>query len=583
MLKALLDTTKTNPLREAARALMPALRSVAALSLFLNLLAFAPALYMMSAFERVLSSRNVVTWVFLTLILLVMGLAYALLTTLRTRVLVRLGIAFDNSLSGSLFAAVHRAMLGSSGGGPGSLISPVQAVRDLDTVRENMSGRLVASGVDLIFAPLFLLACTLLHPLIGLATLVIMVAVTLLGFAMNVTASKWSMRSMAATVNASEFAGAMMRNAEALQALGMVGALQARWKRLRDAGLGWSAMAADEGVWASIGLTFVTFVGGSLVAAVTLLLIIENIASASVLFGSMILSSKAIGPMATLASNWKSFVLTETSFNRIDRLFESLPTQSERMALPRPQGRLSFEDVGAVAPGGRKPVLRNVSFEVEPGEILGVIGPSAAGKSSLARVMTGVWPASSGSIRLDGSELGQWHPDELGRYIGYIPQDVELFAGTVAENIARFTTAPSTDVIEAAQLAGVHEMIQNLDDGYNTEIGEGGAKLSGGQRQRLALARALFGKPPLIVLDEPNANLDTKGEESLVAAIRATSRAGSTVVLITHRANIMSQVDKILVMADGGVHLFGARDEVLRKLGMPNTVQLRPVARGRAS
>ena len=580
MLKALFDTTRTNPLRVAVRDLVPPLRAVAALSLFINLLAFAPALYMMSAFERVLSSRNVVTWAFLTLILVVMGLAYAMLTTLRTRILVRLGIAFDNQLSDSLFTAVHRAMLG---GGQGSLISPVQTVRDLDTLRENMSGRLVSAGVDVMFAPLFLLACVLLHPLIGAATLVIMVAVAALGFAMNASNSRWSLRSMAASVNASEFASAMMRNAEALQALGMVGALRTRWKRLRDAGLGWSAMSSDSGNLANVGLTFVTFVGAPLVAAVTLLLIIENIASASVLFGSMILSGKAIAPMATLASNWKNYILTETSFNRVDRLFDSLPEQSERMQLPRPRGRLSFEDVGAVAPGGKKPVLRDVSFAVEPGEILGVIGPSAAGKSSLARVMTGVWPAATGSIRFDGSELSQWHPDELGRYVGYIPQDVELFAGTVAENIARFSAAASTDVIEAAQIAGVHEMIQSLEDGYNTEIGEGGAKLSGGQRQRLALARAIFGKPPLIVLDEPNANLDTRGEESLVGAIRALSAAGSTVVLITHRANIMSHVDKILVMAEGSVHLFGARDEVLRKLGMPSPVQLRPVAREKAS
>jgi len=580
VLKALFDTTRTNPLRLAARDLVPPLRSVAALSLFLNLLAFAPALYMMSAFERVLSSRNVVTWAFLTLILVVMGLAYAILTNLRTRILVRLGIAFDNQLSDSLFTAVHRAMLG---GGQGSLISPVQTVRDLDTLRENLSGRLVAAGVDLLFAPLFLLACLLLHPLIGAATLAIMAAVALLGFAMNASNARWSLRSMAASVNASEFASAMMRNAEALQALGMVGALRTRWKRLRDAGLGWSAMSADSGNLASVGLTFVTFVGAPLVAAVTLLLIIENIAPASVLFGSMILSGKAIAPMATLASNWKNYILTQTAFTRIDRLFDGLPDQSERMALPRPRGRLSFEEVVATPPGGKKAVLHDVSFAVEPGEILGVIGPSAAGKSSLARVMTGVWPATSGAIRFDGSELSQWHPDELGRYIGYIPQDVELFAGTVAENIARFSTAASTDVIEAAQLAGVHEMIQALEDGYNTEIGEGGAKLSGGQRQRLALARAIFGKPPLIVLDEPNANLDTRGEESLVGAIRALSRAGSTVVLITHRANIMSHVDKILVMADGGVHLFGARDEVLRRLGMPSPVQLRPVAREKAS
>ncbi len=581
MLKALFDSTKSNALRDALRDLVPALRAVGAVSFFLNLLAFAPALYMMSAFERVLASRNVVTWVFLTLILLLMGVAHALLTNLRSRALVRIGITFDNGLSTKLFGAVHRAMLGRDGASLGGFVSPVQAMRDLDTVRENMSGRLVALGVDILFAPIFLLACVLLHPLIGLTTFFVMAAVALLGFAMNAAGSKWSLRSMAVTVNASEFAGAMMRNAEAIQALGMAGALQARWKRLRDAGLAWTAMAADGGVAASIGLTFVTFVGASVVSAVTLLLIIENIASASVLFGAMILSGKAIGPMSSLATNWKTYLQTEASFHRIDRLFDSVPEQGERMALPRPSGRLSFEGVQVVPPGGKKPVLRDVTFAVEAGEILGVIGPSAAGKSSLARVVTGIWPPTAGSVRLDGSELDQWHPDELGRYIGYIPQDVELFAGTVAENIARFSSAPSEAVIEAAQLAGVHEMIQGLEDGYNTEIGEGGAKLSGGQRQRLALARAVFDRPPLIVLDEPNANLDTKGEESLVHAIRTLSKAGSTVLLITHRANIMSHVDKVLVMAEGSVHLFGPREEVLRRLATPSPVQLRPV--GRAS
>ncbi|MHB2166863.1 type I secretion system permease/ATPase [Alsobacter sp. R-9] len=578
MLKALLDTTKTTPLRDAARELGPALRSIAAISLFLNLLAIAPALYMMSAYERVLSSRNDVTWAFLTLLLVAMGLAYALLTNLRTRALVRIGIAFDNRLSDDLFAAVHRATLNRKGTSP-TLGTPVQAMRDLDTLRDNLSGRLVASGVDLLFAPLFLLACAMLHPLIGVATLAIMAAVGILGFVMNSTASKWSMRSMAVSITASEFAGSMMRNAEAIQALGMVGALQSRWKKLRDAGLGWSAMSADSGSWASVGLTFATFAGATLVASVTLLLVIENIASASVLFGAMILSGKAIAPMSALASNWKAYLSTNYAFERIDRLFLSAPAAADRVELPKPLGGLAFENVSVVPPGGKKPVLRNISFDVEPGEILGVIGPSAAGKSSLARVITGVWQPTEGSVRLDGSELNQWHPDELGRHVGYIPQDVELFAGSVAENIARFSSTSSEAVIKAAQLAGVHEMIQNLEDGYNTEIGEAGAKLSGGQRQRLALARAVFGRPPLIVLDEPNASLDTRGEESLVQAIRALAKAGSTVVLITHRANIMSHVDKVLVMADGGVHLFGPRDEVLRRLATPNTVQFRPVVR----
>ncbi|MFO1151927.1 MAG: type I secretion system permease/ATPase [Alsobacter sp.] len=554
----------------------PAWRSLAALSFFINLLAFAPSLYMMNGFDRVLGSRNIVTWAFLTLVFVVMIVAYGALSNLRTRILVRAGVAFDQALSGAVFAAVHRAMLAREAGR--GLVTPVQALRDLDTVRENLSGRLVASAVDLAFAPLFLAVACLIHPLIGLANLVVMIAVATCGFLVNLSSAGATLRATAASVHASEFAATMLRNSEAVHALGMLHRLQSRWKRVRDAGLGWTALGSDSGHWAGTALTCLSFGGPSLVMGVTLLLILENTVTSSALFGAMLIASKSISPMNTLASNWKSFVAADYSFQRIDRLFGSLAALPERMPLPRPRGHVGFESVSAVAPGTNRLVLREVSFELEAGQVLGVIGPSAAGKSSLARVLVGVWPTCEGAVRIDGNEITHWESDALGQHIGYIPQDVELFRGTVAENIARFGPADSDEVIAAATLAGVHELIQSLPDGYNTEVGEGGANLSGGQRQRIALARAVLGRPPLVVLDEPNASLDTKGEESLAEAIRQLRSAGSTVVIITHRSNMISQVDRILLMSDGGVHLYGSREDVMKRLGTPNVVAMSPGA-----
>jgi PrtD family type I secretion system ABC transporter len=584
VLKAIFDRTKTNPLREAVRGTVPAMRSVAGISFFLNLLVFAPSLYMESSFDRVLTSRNVTTWGFLTAVLVLLVLTHGVLTVLRQRILTRVGIAFDHVLSDPLFVAIHRVLNGE--GRSEGRVSPVQAMRDLDTVRENLSGKLVATAVDLLFVPLFVFALTLMHPFIGLGAVVIMLCVVACGFAINLASAGSTLRATAAGIHANDYATTMLRNSEVIQALGMLGALQARWKRLRDAGLQWQAMAADQGNIPNIILASLTFAGSTLVVAIAVILAVENMASAGILFGAMIIAAKAIAPMASLAKNWKAYVSAQYAFERIDKIFNALPAVPERMALPKPSGNVRFEAVTAMPPRGGKPVLRDVSFDLPAGEVLGVIGPSAAGKSSLARVLLGIWPVASGAVRIDGNEISHWDPDELGRHIGYIPQDVELFAGTVAENIARFGDASPEQIIEAARMAGVHELIQSLPEGYNTDIGDAGVKLSGGQRQRLALARAVLGTPPIVVLDEPNASLDVRGEECLVEAIRQLSRNGSSVVIITHRSNMVSHVDRILVLSEGTVHLYGAREEVMRRLGMPNVVPMphgvpaaRPVGR----
>lgn len=576
MLKAIIDRTTTNPLRAAIRNIFPAMHAVAALSLFLNLLVFVPTLYMEGSFDRVLTSRNLVTWGFLTALLVVGIATQGVLSTLRSRILVRVGAEFDNNVSAELFTAVHRTLVG--GGAANAKVSPVQAMRDLDTLRENLSGKLIAAAVDLLFVPLFIGMALLMHPFIGLALFVVMVIVVVCGFASNMASAGATLRATAAGIHASEYAAAMLRNSDVIHAMGMTPTLQGRWKRVRDAGLGYHSAAADQGALPSIVLSAMTFAGSTLVVAVAFVLVVQNLASAGVLFGTMIISAKAISPISSVARSWKSFVAAQYAFERIDRIFNGLPGLPERMTLPKPEGRIAVSEVAAVAPGSNRMVLRDLSFEVEPGEILAVIGPSAAGKSSLAKVLVGVWPTCAGAIRIDGNELSHWDPHELGRHIGYVPQDVELFAGTVADNIARFGQASSEAIIEAATLAGVHEMIQGLPEGYNTEIGDSGLRLSGGQRQRIALARAVLGKPAVIIMDEPNASLDTKGEESLVEALRNLKKAGSAIIVITHRSNLISLVDRILVISDGTVHLFGSREEVMKRLGMPNVVPMQPGA-----
>jgi PrtD family type I secretion system ABC transporter len=306
-------------------------------------------------------------------------------------------------------------------------------------------------------------------------------------------------------------------------------------------------------------------------------LVLEGELSAGGIVAASIIVGRALAPIELAVSQWKVFQGARGAWGRLQDLFRQIPQNQLRMPLPAPKGDIRVEQIVAAAPGERTPILRGVSFQIEKGDALAVIGPSAAGKSSLIRVLLGVWPAHAGTVRFDGFEVNHWNPNDLGPHIGYLPQDVELFAGTVAQNIARFREAEHGDVISAAELAGVHEMVQHMPNGYDTQIGEGGHALSGGQRQRVGLARALFGKPAIVVLDEPNANLDSTGESALVAAIRYLKQAGSTVIFVTHKTNMLTLADKVLLMEQGAVRLYGERDEVLAKIfGGPKVVPSQP-------
>jgi ATP-binding cassette subfamily C protein EexD len=370
-------------------------------------------------------------------------------------------------------------------------------------------------------------------------------------------------------VAAGNFVTSNLRNAEALEAMGMLGPIQQRWLERHKGVLSLQALASDRAGLLTATSKILRMLLQSLVLGLGAYLAIEHVTTPGVMIAAMILSGRALAPIDQLIGTWRQFVSARTAYGRLRELLKTVPVRPRRMSLPPPRGDLLVEQTVATPPGAGAPVLKGISFAAAAGESVGIIGPSAAGKSTLARVVLGVWSLQAGKVRIDGADVSQWNRDELGPHVGYLPQDIELFDGTVSENIARFGTVDADKVVEAARKAGVHEMILRLPKGYDTPIGEGGAVLSGGQRQRVGLARALYGDPVLVVLDEPNSNLDDQGELALLQAMAALKAAGQTLLIISHRPNVLSGVDKILVLREGQVQTFGPRDQVLAQFARP--------------
>ncbi|MGQ3674124.1 type I secretion system permease/ATPase [Xanthobacter sp. TB0139] len=544
----------------------PAFITAIVFSFFINLLGLTGPLYMMQVYDRVLSSRNITTLVVLTLIIAFLYLIWAALESLRSRVLVRAGVKFDEVASPPMFVAVQRMSLLNPSAGS------AQALRDTDTVREFYTGQGLISLCDLPWVPIYIIVATMLHPYFGLLAVVSCIFSGLLAVA-NDRATRASLNEATkANIHAGNQALTTFRNSEVLQAMGMVGQLRDRWRKNHMGALGWQAAASDKAGVLMAATKFNRSFVQSLVLGLGAYLAITGQISPGVMIAASIIVGRCIQPVEMAIGNWKSMVNMRSAYDRVQTLLRALPPTGKRVRLPDPTGALSVENLVVRAPGREAPVLRGVSFQMAPGMVLGVIGPSAAGKSSLARALVGVWPVLNGAVRLDGSDLSHWDPDQLGEHLGYLPQDVELFSGSIAENIARFREGDDEKIITAAQMAGVHEMIQNLPDGYNTQIGDGGQALSGGQRQRIGLARAIYGMPSLIVLDEPNASLDATGEQALMDAVRRLKEAGKTVIIITHKTNSLALCDLVLLMKDGTVQAFGPRDEVLRRLMGPRVV-----------
>ena len=557
---------KSSVLKDGIKATRPVFVTAIVFSFFINLLMFVSPLYMLQVYDRVLTSRNETTLIGITLIAAFALVVYALLEMLRSRILVRAGILFDEKIANPIFSAVHRGNLRNPEGGHGI------ALRDVDMVREFLTGSGLLAFCDAPWTPVFLLACFILHPWFGW----IAIAGGLIIFGLTVLNEVATKRELAAASQAGNAAGqyaqATLRNTEVLQAMGMLGALRRLWGQRHTEVLAFQALASDRAGLIVATTKFTRMFLQTLILGVGAYLAIHREISPGSMIAASIIIGRALAPVELLVANWKGFTSVRASYARLQKLVEVAGPEPERMNLPRPAGQIEAENLVVSAPGKTQPILRAVSFKLAPGTIVGVVGPSAAGKSSLARAVTGVWPILHGALRIDGSELSHWDPQALGRHIGYLPQDVELFAGTVAQNIARFDTIDEEAVIAVAKKAGCHELIQSLAEGYNTQIGVGGHALSGGQRQRIALARAMYGNPSFVVLDEPNASLDAAGEEALMRAVQELKQMGTTIMIVTHKVNILTAVDAVLVMNAGTVQAYGPRDQILGQIAGPRPV-----------
>jgi ATP-binding cassette, subfamily C, bacterial len=561
------NSSNSEALRNGIRAIAPPFVTAVVFSFFINLLLFVPALYMLQIYDRVLGTRNLVTLGGITVIAAFLLMVWAALETLRSRLLVRTGLLFDESFAAPMFRMVHSGLLRQPN------MFNQQYLRDVDVIREFLTGAGLIAFCDLPWFPVYVVVSCILHPMFGCIAVGGGVVTLLLALLNEIMTRKTLLEASKANIAAANNAQAAFRNAEVVQAMGMLEALVERWGKPHREVLGLQARASDR---AGAIIAFTKFFRMFLQMAILgtgAYLAIEHEISAGMMIAASLIIGRSLQPIEIVVGNWKSFLYAREAFGRMKLLYRAVGVEPERMPLPRPKGILSVERVVAGAPGCKSPILKNVSLALGAGEVLGVVGPSASGKSSLARVMVGVWQVGGGAVRLDGFELSQWDPQELGKHVGYLPQDVELFAGSVAENIARFGPVDNEAVIDAAQLAGCHELIQSLPDGYNTNIGDSGQVLSGGQRQRIALARCLYRSPSFLVLDEPNANLDSAGEEALLWAIHRLKAAGTTVVVITHKLNILSVADKIVILRDGTVQAFGNKEEVLSGLTGPRAIR----------
>jgi PrtD family type I secretion system ABC transporter len=552
-------------LAAALRACRRPIIGVAVISAVINVLYLTGSIFMLEVYDRVLPSRSVPTLVALVLIAALLYLFQGVFDVIRGRVLVRVGASIQESLSGRVYDAVLRQPLKTRAGGDG-----LQPLRDLDQVRSFLSGNGPLALLDMPWMPLYLGICFLFSVWIGLAALTGAVLLVTLTLITELQSRAPTRQASGLTVVRNALAESGRRNTEAIHAMGMRQPLAATWSGVNDAYLASQRSVSDVTGGFGAASKVLRMAVQSAVLGTGAYLVIQQEATAGIIIASSILTSRALAPVELAIANWKGFVAARQSRARLTELLAKMPAQEQPLRLPRPEKSVSVEAVSVVPPGGQRAAVQDVSFTLQAGQALGIIGPSASGKSSLARALVGVWSPARGKVRLDGAALESWAGDELGRHIGYLPQDVELFAGTVAQNIARFEKDPEpAAIIVAAQTAGVHELILRLPDGYETQIGEGGTALSAGQRQRIALARAVYGRPFLVVLDEPNSNLDIEGEQALARAIHELRAIGSIVVVVAHRPSALASTDQVLVMRDGRRQSFGPKDEALAKATRP--------------
>lgn len=549
-----------NEIMEVLASFKKAFNTIGVFSAVINALMLMPAIYMLQLYDSVLTSRNEMTLLMLTLIVIGAYIFLGALEYVRSFVLIRVGAKLDMKLNKRVYTAAFEQSLRQGGGNAG------QALKDLTSIRQFMTGNALFAFFDAPWFPIYIFVIFMFHPWLGIFALCGTTVLIILAYVNEKISRKPLDEANTMAVASTNLASNNLRNAEVIEAMGMLPNLQSRWDQFHNRFLNLQADASEKsGVVTAISKS-TTVALQSLMLGLGALLVLENQISPGMMIAASILMGRAIAPVQLLISVWKQFGSTRSAYDRLTKLLELNPAREQGMSLPKPTGAITVENVTASPPGSRVPVIKSLSLSLAAGEVLGIIGPSGSGKSTLARLLVGVWPAAAGKVRLDGADVYLWNKEELGPNIGYLPQDIELFSGTVSENIARFSEVDSNKVIMAAQRAGVHQMILNMPEGYDTKLGDGGAGLSGGQKQRLGLARAMYDDPALIVLDEPNSNLDDVGEQALLNALIDLRKRGKTIVLITHRTSIISVTDKLLLLHEGAAKLFGPTKLVLEEL-----------------
>ncbi len=541
-------------------------------SFFINLTMLVPPLYMLQVYDRVVASRSESTLLLLTLIVIVLLLTMGLLDWVRSQVLVKAGAKLDVLLNERLFNATFKNSLNSGG-----VQSSAQPLSDLTSLRQFLTGNGLFAFFDAPWLPIYIAVMFLFHPYFGWAAVGASIVLIIIAIINEKTSSPLLVEANQSSIASTNFLNKNLRNTEVIESMGMLDNIRNRWQEMNDNTIILQAQASKKaGLMTSISKAFRMIVQSMVLGLGAYLAIQQEITPGLMIAGSILLG-RALAPIDLMIGSWKGFVSARGAYQRLNDMLAIVPEDKETMSLPAPKGNIRVESIIVTPPGAKFPVLKSISFAINAGESVAVVGPSAAGKSTLARALLGIWPALSGSVRLDGADVYAWDRTELGNNIGYLPQDIELFDGTVSENIARFGEVDSKAVIAAANVAGVHEMILRLPEGYDTVIGGFGGILSGGQRQRIGLARAIYGNPAFIILDEPNSNLDEIGEAALSKALTLLKEKSCTVVIISHKVNIISQVDKILVIADGTLSLYGDRETVLEQLKQAQ-VSKHPVA-----
>ncbi|OAI27705.1 type I secretion system permease/ATPase [Methylomonas koyamae] len=553
--------TPQSDLVEALRLCKGAFISAAGFSFVINVLQLVPTIYMLQVYDRVVPTGNLTTLTLLTLILMVLFVTMGVLEWVRSQILVRVSTRIEVLLSERLLKVAYKMALYSNG-----QRASIQPLDDLTSLRQFMTGSGLFAFFDAPWLPIYLAVMFMFHPWYGWAGVVTAILLVIVAYVQEKTTSRMLSEANGTAMNARNLVSKNLRNAEVLDAMGMLPNIQGRWLNSVHKVLRLQAIASSRAGLINAVSKLVRLSSQSLILALGAYLVIENEISSGLMIAGSILLGRALAPIDIVIGTWKGFINARGQYNRLNELLVQMPAESKKMTLPDPVGAFQLDVAQVTPPGAKTPVIKGISMAIAKGDVVGVIGPSGAGKSTFARALLGIWPTSSGTIRLDGAEIFNWNRDELGPHIGYLPQDIELFEGSISQNIARFGDVDPEKVVAAAKMADVHELVLHLPDGYNTLIGANGGNLSGGQRQRIGLARALYGNPVVVVLDEPNSNLDEQGEVALGRTIQRLKANKVTVIVITHRNNVLNNVDKLLLLSDGQLSVYGPKDQVVAHL-----------------